>query len=120
MIHRITGVLMLLLTIERGPYIIAVGGVIIDVVVMCIAYIFACFKLDYKIKEIIFDIWKTSLATFFMAIVVMYINVCLTGKSLIAMLILKVLIGMVVYIGMTIILKNNVTKVVVNFLKKHN
>lgn len=104
--HRTLGIIILMIILNKGPFFIALSSVIIDYIVFFISYYAAIKFLDYKISEIYYDIWKTLLSTLVMCLIILFENVFYYSYNTILILIVKIITGIIVYILMSIILKN--------------
>ncbi len=115
-IQRVSGTLILLAALNHGPLAIAISALIIDYIILIIAYGAANRVLKYSLSEIINDVWKTILSTAVIAVVIGTENMFLS-VNIIASLVIKAVSGVIVYICMSMILKDQAFKQMFELVK---
>lgn len=116
--HRTSGIIILMIILNKGPFFIALSSVIIDYIIFFISYYVAIRFLDYKIKEIYYDVWKTLFSTFVMCLLILLENLFYNHINTIAILIIKIITGIIVYMLISILLKNQEFIKITKLLKK--
>lgn len=106
MIHRFSEIAILFGILNHGPFVIALSALVMDYMVFIIAYIVANKVLKYSFLEIVFDIWRTLVSTVIMAISIILENVLFTYNNIIMSLLLNVITGVIVFVVVSIIIKN--------------
>lgn len=104
-IHRTLGIILLFLLINRGPFWIAIGALIADVLCTILVYLFGNHLLGYKLSEIIEDVYKSVISVLVMTCIVMLLSKIIS--NLVFRLVIEVLVGVITYLLCSWILKDN-------------
>ncbi len=115
-VQRVSGTLILLAVLKHGPLAIALSALIVDYTILFIAYVAANRVLKYSILEIINDVWKTVISTSIIAGII-GLESGFLPESIIVSLSVKIVSGVIVYLFMSIVLKDQVFKQLFEILK---
>lgn len=103
--------------ILKNVFYVAIGLLITQVLSYC-CFMGAGWKyIGYSFKEQFIDMWKVIVAVLLMSLSVYVINFAMPYSKLLVMII-KILVGMIVYISSSIILKNKSLQTLLDKLKK--
>lgn len=97
-------ILLLLVTLRHNVYSVAIGAMIVEFVGIITIFIASHKIYGYRISERISDIWKPTLAALFMALVLFFVRNIV--DNLLLSLIIKVCVGVAVYVSTLSLLRD--------------
>lgn len=113
---KISGILILLLTVKNGPYMIACGALVSNVVSLFINSYTNTVNINYGIFEQVKDIIPTAIAAIIMGIIVNLYNYL--SISSLYKLMLQIISGGLIYISLSYVLKIDVFVNIINAIRK--
>lgn len=113
-VNRVSGIVVLIVVLTKGPFAIAVGGLITDILMMLYILIESNKVIGYKLSEMIEDLAKTTIGAGFM-VCTLFVTSFLINDILnpTLVLVLKIIVGIASYILIEAILKNHELKIIV-------
>lgn len=118
-VNRTSGIIVLIVVLSNGPYAIAVGGLVTDILMLLYIVIESNRIIAYKVSEMVEDLRKTTIGVVLMSIVIMMGGLFLNNKySVVVTLVAKILVGISTYFLVELILKSNELKQIFGYLRK--
>lgn len=115
MFVRMVGVLVLVFTIQYGPFAIAITAFLITMLELCVVSFVNKKLINYKIIEQLIDILPSFILSLFMATLMIVIG-CIPCTKVV-LLTLQVIVGVSTYLGMAYLFRNDALFILVDIFK---
>lgn len=109
-------ILLLVIFIEKGPIIIAIGATLVEYLGVIVISILSNKIINYKIRDRIKDLGATSVSTIILFSITWSIH--FLNISTILTMILQIVVGIITYLALAVITKNDILYYIVRTIKE--
>ena len=116
-VNRVSGIVVLIVVLNHGPFTIAVGGLITDILMMFYILIESNKIIGYKLSEMVDDFLKTTIGTVTMVFAIFFVSIFVNyNLSPILVLVIKIVVGIVTYSLVEVLIKNQEIRIIFKYI----